>query len=308
MPTWIVIVLVLAVFAACIFYLGWAIAQLLQDFLRRRELKHWEAGLLERLAATGSDESRLDELRRLHGIVDSRLRRLGTTAPTLRSSLDKAMYLRTTQPEFVRQKIGRRKLPSVSAITRLMDLLDADNPEPEVNEAPTVPAVDALSDPAPAAVAASDPKSRRKAWRLISENPLIATVVGGLTVALVLYVIHSVVGGGDGGPAGPSTAQLLSESNQASRAEQAGAGGARTFTVPAGADEGPRVRPDQHVTVACRVYKPEPESVMPDGYWYRLASPPWRGRYYAPANSFWNGDRPGHRPYIHDTDFAVPDC
>jgi len=301
-----VVVVVLAVFAGCIVYLGWAIAQLLQEFFRRRELKRWEAGLLERLAATGTDESRLDELRRLHGIVDSRLRRLGATAPTLRSSLDKAMYLRTTQPEFVRQTVGKRKLPSVSAITRLMDLLDADNPEPEVNEAPTVPVANALPDPVPTTVAASDPKSHRKAWRLISENPLIATVVGGLTVALVLYVIHMAVEGGR--PARPSTAQLVGESNNASRAEQAGAGGARTFVVPAGADDGPRVRPNQHVTVACKVYKPEPESVMPDGYWYRLASPPWRGRYYAPANSFWNGDRHSHRPYTHNTDFAVPDC
>jgi hypothetical protein len=308
MPTWMVVVVFLAVFAGCIIYLGWVIAQLLQEFLRRRELKRWEAGLLERLAAAGTDESRLDELRRLHGIVDSRLRRLGATAPTLRSSLDKAMYLRTTQPEFVRRTVGRRKLPSVSAITRLMDLLDADNPAPEVNEAPTAPAVNALSDLVPATVVAGDPKSHRKAWRLISENPLIATVVGGLTVALILYVIHLAVEGGDGGPAGPSTAQLVGESNSASRAEQAGAGGARTFVVPAGADEGPRVRPSQHVAVACKVYKPEPESVMPDGYWYRLASSPWRGRYYAPANSFWNGDRPGRRPYTHNTDFAVPDC
>lgn len=308
MPTWMVVVIVLAVFAGCVLYISWAIAQLLREVLRRRELKRWEAGLLERLAATGTDESRLDELRRLHGIVDSRLGRLGATAPTLRNSLDKAMYLRTTQPEFVRQTVGGRKLPSVSAITRLMDLLDADNPAPDVNEAPMVSAANALSDPVPATVAAGNPKSRRKAWRLISENPLIATVVGGLTVALVLYVIHLAVEGGGRGPAGRSTARLVGESNNASRAEQAGAGGARTFVVPAGADEGPRVRPNQHVTVACKVYKPEPESVMPDGYWYRLASPPWRGRYYAPANSFWNGDHPSHRPYTHNTDFAVPDC
>lgn len=305
MPTWMVAVLVLAVFAACILGLAWAIAQILQEFLQRRELKHWEAGLLERLAATGTDESRLDELRRLHGIVDSRLRRLGTSAPTLRSSLDKAMYLRTTQPEFVRKKIGRRKLPSVSGITRLMDLLDADEPEPEVNEPQPVPAVDALADPAPTAVVASDRKSHWKAWRLISENPLIATVVGGLTVALVLFLIHLAVEGGNGGS---SAAQLFGESSNASRSEQAGAGGARTFIAPAGADEGPRVRPNQHVIVACRVYKPEPESVVPDGFWYRLASPPWRGRYYAPANSFWNGDLPGHKPYTHNTDFAIPGC
>ena len=307
MPTWMVVVIALAVLAGCVLYISWVVGLLLREALRRRELKRWNAGLLERLAATGTDESRLGDLRRLHGIVDSRLRRLGATAPSLRSSLDKAMYLRTTQPELVRQAVGGRKLPSVSAITRLMDRLDADDPAPGPNDG-SAEAV-ATPQPVPAPPTAGGSKSLRKAWRLISENALIATVVGGLTVALVLYVIHLAIGDGGGASPGKSTAQLIEgASDSAPQREQAGAGGARTFTVPAGIDEGPRVRSSQSVMVTCKVYKPEPESVTPDGYWYRLTSPPWRGRYYAPANSFWNGDRPGHRPYIHNTDFAVPDC
>lgn len=307
MPVWMAVVIALVVLAGCVLYISWFGGQLVREMMRRRELKRWDAGLLERLAATGTDESRLDELRRLHGIVDARLHRLGTTAPSLRDSLDKAMYLRTTQPELVRRAVGGRKLPSVAAITRLMDRLDTDD-RSELTDEPSVPVVTTPTQPVPATLAADASKSRRKAWRLISENPLVATVVGGLTVALVLYVIHLAVEGGSEGSAGTPTAPLVDESDGATWLEQAGAGGARTFIVPAGASEGPRVRPNQHVKVACKVYKPEPESVMPDGYWYRLDSSPWRGRYYAPANSFWNGDHPGHRPYTHNTDFAVPDC
>ena len=92
--------------------------------LRRRELRRWDAGILERVAASGTDETRLDDLRRLRDIVDSRLRRLGSRAPSLRSSLDEALYLRTTQPQAVRERVGRPKLPSVASITRLIDRLD----------------------------------------------------------------------------------------------------------------------------------------------------------------------------------------
>jgi hypothetical protein len=47
--------------------------------------------------------------------------------------------------------------------------------------------------------------------------------------------------------------------------------------------------------------------VNPDGYWYRIASPPWNDRYYAPANTFMNGD-PWNGPYTHNTDLKVPNC
>jgi hypothetical protein len=91
--------------------------------------------------------------------------------------------------------------------------------------------------------------------------------------------------------------------------EQAGAGGARTFTDPHTLSiEGPRVKSALHVKVLCKVYVPDPPSVVPDGYWYRISSKPWAGSYYAPANSFRNGDIPGKRPYTHNTDFAVPNC
>jgi hypothetical protein len=62
------------------------------------------------------------------------------------------------------------------------------------------------------------------------------------------------------------------------------------------------------VQVECKVLDGTIASANPDGYWYRIASAPWNGEYYAVANTFWNGDIPGHTPYTHNTDFAVPDC
>lgn len=157
----------------------------------------------------------------------------------------------------------------------------------------------------------------KRAWRIVSENTLIATVVGGVVVLLIgAYFIHANEGGStalDSGGAISKAGHSASPEQGAAgtaqtRKEQAGSGGARTFNKPAGAIEGPRVEPNQRVLVSCKVYDPEPESVLPDGYWYRLASAPWEGRYYAPANSFWNGDVPGKKPYTHNTDFSVSNC
>lgn len=46
-------------------------------------------------------------------------------------------------------------------------------------------------------------------------------------------------------------------------------------------------------------------SAAPDGYWYRIASPPWNDQYYAVDNTFGNGVELGS-PYTHNTDFQVP--
>lgn len=70
---------------------------------------------------------------------------------------------------------------------------------------------------------------------------------------------------------------------------------------------GPAIASGQWVEISCKVYDPTIASVNPDGYWYRIASPPWNGAYYSPANTFMNGD-PYGGPYTHNTDFAVPDC
>jgi hypothetical protein len=70
---------------------------------------------------------------------------------------------------------------------------------------------------------------------------------------------------------------------------------------------GAAIAAGQWVQVACKVYDPFIASVNPDGYWYRIASPPWNNAYYSPANTFMNGD-PYGGPYTHNTDFAVPNC
>jgi hypothetical protein len=91
--------------------------------------------------------------------------------------------------------------------------------------------------------------------------------------------------------------------------EQAGTAGSPTFLNPVNAGgPGPRIPAMSNVEVFCKVYAPQIASVNPDGYWYKIATAPWSGSYFAPANNFWNGDVPGEKPYIHNTDFAVPDC
>lgn len=91
--------------------------------------------------------------------------------------------------------------------------------------------------------------------------------------------------------------------------EQQGSLGANTFTNPYNASGmGVKIQPYQWVNVACKVYAPQITSANPDGYWYRIASSPWNRAYYAVANTFWNGDVPGQKPYTHNTDFNVPNC
>ncbi len=91
--------------------------------------------------------------------------------------------------------------------------------------------------------------------------------------------------------------------------EQQGSLGANTFRNPYNASGmGVKIQPYQWVEVSCKVYAPQIVSANPNGYWYRIASPPWSNAYYAVANTFWNGDIPGHKPYTRFTDWAVPNC
>jgi hypothetical protein len=91
--------------------------------------------------------------------------------------------------------------------------------------------------------------------------------------------------------------------------EQAGFLGAPTFENPGSASgEGPRIGALAFVEVSCKLYAPQIESAEPDGYWYRIHSPPWRDRFYAVANTFWNGVPPGESGEPVSTDPAVPSC
>ncbi|HEY5707965.1 MAG TPA: hypothetical protein VIS51_01055 [Solirubrobacterales bacterium] len=91
--------------------------------------------------------------------------------------------------------------------------------------------------------------------------------------------------------------------------EQQGSLGANTFMNPFNASGmGATIPPYAVVQVTCKVYAPQILSANPDGYWYRIHSSPWNDAYYAVANTFWNGDIPGQKPYTHNTDFSVRDC
>jgi hypothetical protein len=85
-------------------------------------------------------------------------------------------------------------------------------------------------------------------------------------------------------------------------------GGTPTFaSYHDGSVAGPTIGFKQTVKVSCKVKDTTVPSANPDGYWYRIKSPPWSDRYYAIANTFLNGDPPDG-PYTRNTDFRIPDC
>jgi len=159
----------------------------------------------------------------------------------------------------------------------------------------------------------------RRLWNWAVEH-YIGAVLAGLTVLLIVALIGLLVSslsGDDDTTREPSTVESPESTNSDHTApppgpgilEEAGEAGARTYRDPFDLSQtGRSVSPFQQVRVECRLHAPTLSSVTPDGYWYLLLSPPWNGNYYAPANSFWNGDIPGQMPYTHNTDFDVPKC
>jgi hypothetical protein len=122
-------------------------------------------------------------------------------------------------------------------------------------------------------------------------------------------VIKGVCAAAAAAPVAPAATPAASPTgSRGAVPEQQGHFGVNTFANPrTGAGAGPRIAAAQYVQVACKLYAPTIASVNPDGYWYRIASPPWNGAFYAPANTFMNGDA-WSGPYTHNTDFAVPNC
>lgn len=107
----------------------------------------------------------------------------------------------------------------------------------------------------------------------------------------------------------PATPSIPTSPAPSLYVEQEGSLGASTFTNPYNASGmGPKIPAYGYVDVSCKVYAPQIVSANPDGYWYRIHSAPWSDAYYAVANTFWNGDVPGQKPYVHNTDFNVRDC
>jgi len=85
--------------------------------------------------------------------------------------------------------------------------------------------------------------------------------------------------------------------------------GANTFAEPRNAsEEGEPIKPNTDVEVTCKLYAPQIESVNPQGYWYRVHSAPWDDKFYAAANTFWNGVAPSNAFEPIFTDYEVPTC
>lgn len=194
-------------------------------------------------------------------------------------------------------------------------------PKPELS-APVTETSAGSSGPSPHFEAEAS-KTFEERLRRFFRDPIVIAVVAGLLVILISGIVSDgfkeVFSGGGSSPTtkGPrSTGQQEVTGEEAQLGEgtrrfkeTAGEGGASTYANPHTLSEpGESVEPGQTVKVICRVYAPEPPSVNPDGYWYRLSSSPWKGKFFAPANSFWNGDVPGRRPYTHNTDKRVPVC
>jgi hypothetical protein len=153
----------------------------------------------------------------------------------------------------------------------------------------------------------AEPSNLRRRWDYATNNPFLATALAGICVIMLVALGGLLYAGGK------KLVDFLGEDPEVTAAggkfERAGEGGARTFPV-AGvlAHEGRPVKPGQKVRVLCVVHAPTPPSAVPDGNWYKIGSDPWDGRYFAAANSFWNGDVPGQLPYTHNTDKSVEKC
>lgn len=214
MPAWIFALLWLLVLGVLLGLLAWVAERLLAEHRQRREFRRWETGVLERFAAPASDEARLDDLRRLHAIVEDRMQRLGGAPPDLRETLDWALYLCATQPGAVRQRVSTEEVPSLDSVKAVLDRLDDEPERSAAFDAHSTP-VDPADRPAqaepsggddneiPHELAAPRESVLRMGLRRVSRHPFftafLATLLGGLAVLLVAGWIGIGKGGGSTG-------------------------------------------------------------------------------------------------------------
>lgn len=147
---------------------------------------------------------------------------------------------------------------------------------------------------------------------------VVAAVIAGVILIVIgIAIFHDGNSGGSGPTEGgpplprPPAAQQAKDDavpdTKGPVKEKVWAPEALTFAEPfklQGA--GKPIPHNEFVMVSCKIYWPHPESVEEEGYWYRTISKPWKGL-FSPANSFWNGDKPGQKP-THATDFRVREC
>lgn len=149
------------------------------------------------------------------------------------------------------------------------------------------------------------PARRRPA---VSSRQLVAAAVGVLVIAVGLVVGDHQIDR----RSKPLTSAVGTRAEQETFAHSV-----NTFPSPTRLTRrGPIIAAGQVVRVSCRIYAPSIPSVAPDGFWYRISSPPWNDQDYAPANTFLNGDlatrflhrATGKPAPVHNTDFAVTTC
>jgi hypothetical protein len=185
--------------------------------------------------------------------------------------------------------------------------------------ASTEPAVEPAVVPPPPTPSAKEPPWRW--WQLVLRvvnHQWFIQVVGGLIVLLVGAYLTARLAGWIGG--GDNTTPTTATAAISGTGGTPPPGGKTYFETETpnhpvktfqnhkfAFNEGPKIVAGQKVRVSCKVFDPTLESVRPDGYWYLIASPPWSNKYFAPANTFLNGD-PAHGPFSHNVDEGVPDC
>lgn len=171
---------------------------------------------------------------------------------------------------------------------------------------------------------ATDPKSTDEEPEAESQErhvsiglrEIIAAVIGGVILIVIGIVVLHNNGNGVVVPEPPKLPQIPPAQEAKDRAvpnakgpvrEQVWAPEATTFAEPFKLEgAGQPIPHNEYVLVSCKLYWPHPESVEEEGYWYRIITKPWKSL-FSPANSFWDGDKPGEKP-THSTDFHVRNC
>jgi hypothetical protein len=143
-------------------------------------------------------------------------------------------------------------------------------------------------------------------WSTSDRATIRAAYIGGIAVvaAAVIGLVAAFLATSSSGSKppsaqdSPSTAPRVTTSPESSASVAASAHGrtwkettfsqSKTFAdyVNAGDPQGARLRPRQAVQVSCRVRGLKVKDGDP--WWYRLASPPWNGQYYATSDVFYN--------------------
>lgn len=146
--------------------------------------------------------------------------------------------------------------------------------------------------------AATTPLGHRRRWVL--GGAAAVTVTAGVVLATATGVLEDFYSAGSANPPPLVPGKTFTETVNTPL-------GARTYSKPHTlSGEWQRIPNKTNVQVSCEITAPSAPNV--GLYWYRIATPPWGGQYYSPANSFLNGDPPDGSAPTHVVDQTVPEC